>query len=360
MSDEPLMLNELEKKQYSRHLLLPHFGETEQLALKNAHVLIVGVGGLGNPVAHYLAAAGMGTLTLVDFDRIELHNIHRQLLFGVNDCGKSKAEVAAQKLQSLYPSLNIHFSVLPLDETTGEALTDSVGLIADCTDTYKARYTIDSIGRMRGIPVMYGAVHRWEGQISLFHGKAKTSYAELYPLPPTSTLAGTCEQEGIVGPMAGIIGSMMATSIIEYIALGSTHCDGRLIRFNGLRHETFCVELQRMENQSGRTLIAELTFREFNDRTSNEPECIVIDVREHFEHEEHNLGGICRPAGEVNTWKEELQPNASIVLYCAHGVRSLAIARFLEQKRPDLQIAHLKNGIYSETINHSDISNGRL
>jgi len=339
------MLSYREQIQYSRQLRVPGFGEPGQLRLKDAHVLVVGLGGLGNPVAQYLAAAGIGKLTLVDFDNIELHNIHRQLLFGVDDCGKYKAEVAAIKLKSLYPELEVDFSLVPFSEMDLSGLPAGLSLIADCTDNMKARYTVDEKAAALKTPVMFGAVHRMEGQLSLFHAKAGTRYSDAYPTAPTSPMAGNCQEEGVLGPVAGIIGSMMATSIIQFLTTGNTRADGNLIRYDGVRHETFTVEIEARAAHSKKNDIQAIDLREIDTIRNNHPAALLIDVRELHEHEENNAGGICRSAGEVAAWQHEFSFGSSLILYCNYGIQSYAVARVLSQKRPDLIIYHLKSGI---------------
>jgi adenylyltransferase/sulfurtransferase len=339
------MLSNTEKIQYSRQLRMPGFGEAEQLRLKSAHVLVVGLGGLGIPVAHYLAAAGIGKLTLVDFDEIELHNIHRQLLFGSEDCGKKKAEVVAVKLKRLYPDLGVDFRLMPFGKIELSDLIPELNLIADCTDNMEARYALDERGETSKIPVMFGAVHRMEGQLSLFHGKAGTRYSDVYPSAPTSTLTGNCREEGILGPVAGTIGTMMATSIIQYIATGNTRADGRLIRYDASLSETFTVEIEARGIASNKKDIQSIEIRDIDFIRIQNPDLQLIDVREQHEHEEHNLGGICRPAGEVLDWLNELNHGSSVILYCHSGFHSYAVARVLSLKRPDLIICHLKHGI---------------
>ena len=339
------MLSDTEKIQYSRHLRMTGFGEAEQLRLKNAHVLVVGLGGLGNPVAHYLAAAGIGKLTLIDFDEIELHNIHRQLLFGVDDCGKQKAEVAAVKLKRLYPGLEVDFRLMSIHEVDSADLPGNLSLIADCTDNDETRYVIDEKAAALKTPVMFGAVHRMEGQLSLFHAKAGTRYSDVYPTAPTSSLIGNCQQEGVLGPVAGIIGGMMATSIIQFIATENTHTDGRLIRFDGVRHQTYTVEIVPRTRQSNQNGLHAIEIQDIESICSKNPALLMIDVREQFEHEDHSLGGVCRPAGDVLDWLHEPATECTLILYCNLGFQSYAVGQILLQKRPDLKIYHLKFGI---------------
>jgi molybdopterin/thiamine biosynthesis adenylyltransferase/rhodanese-related sulfurtransferase len=340
------MLSTTEKTQFDRQLRLPGFGEQEQLMLKNAHVLVVGIGGLGNPVVQYLAAAGVGKLTLADFDRVDIHNIHRQVLFGIHDCGLFKAEVAATKLKALYPELILNCVLEKVDIGQLPAITAGVDLIADCTDNFTARYEIGEFAKAEGIPVMFGAAHRMEGQLSLFNGKAGTHYSDAYPIPPVSERIRNCSEEGILGPIAGIVGSMMAVGIIEYLATGKTVSDGRLIRYDGANCQTYSVEIVPSGSSIPiETTINALSCEEAQAVLAHNAEIFIIDLREPYEHDDFNIGGICRPAGELNRWLNELDHVESIFLYCNRGIQSDAVSRVIATKRPGIRIAHLKGGL---------------
>lgn len=352
------MLSTTEKTQFDRQLRLPGFGEQQQLMLKKAHVLVVGIGGLGNPVVQYLAAAGVGKLTLADFDRVDIHNIHRQVLFGIPDCGLLKAEVASKKLKAHYPELVVNCVLEKVDIGQLAAITAGVDLIADCTDNFTARYEIGEFAKAQGIPVMFGAVHRMEGQLSLFNGRAGTHYSDAYPIPPVSDRIGNCSEEGILGPIAGIVGCMMAVGIIEYLATGKTASDGRLMRYDGANCQTYSVEIVPSGSSiQTETTINALAYEEAQALLARNAEIFLIDLRELYEHEDFNIGGICRPAGELNQWLHELDHVESIFLYCNHGIQSDAVSRVLANKKPGMSIAHLKGGLREWANVELDIRN---
>jgi adenylyltransferase/sulfurtransferase len=248
-------------------------------------------------------------------------------------------------LKKLYPEVSIDFQLTRFIESNPEAIPAGVSMIADCTDNFTARYAIDEKAASLKIPVMFGAVHQMEGQVSLFHASRGTRYADLYPLPPTSTLVGSCEEEGVLGPVAGIIGSLMATSIIQFITTGNTRADGRLIRFDGHSCETFSVEIKQPSRHAKKSDIHAIERDEIETIRIKEPSFLLIDVREQHEHDEYNLGGMCRPAGDILAWFEELPFERTVLLYCNHGMQSHITARVLNQKRPDLNIYHLKDGM---------------
>jgi adenylyltransferase/sulfurtransferase len=185
-----------------------------------------------------------------------------------------------------------------------------------------------------------------EGQLSLFNGRAGTHYSDAYPIPPVSDRIGNCSAEGILGPIAGIVGCMMAVGIIEYLATGKTASDGRLIRYDGVNCQTYSVEII----PSGSSIPIETTMNalsceEAQAVLAQNAEIFIIDLREPYEHDDFNIGGICRPAGELNQWLHELDHVESIFLYCNHGIQSDAVSRVIATKRPGMHIAHLKGGL---------------
>ena len=343
-----MQLSDKERSKFQRQLNLPGFGEDGQLRLKGAHVLVIGMGGLGNPVALYLAAAGVGTLTLVDFDTVEPSNLHRQVLFGINDCGKKKAEVAAEKLHMLHPETCITPLVNRADARNLENMLDGVDLVADCTDNFETRYALADTLSPLNIPLVVGAAHQREGWLALLHGNAGVSYRDAYPLPPESGRVGTCETEGVSGPMVGIIGSMMAQCIMDFLALGTSEADGRIIRFDGIDFKTYVATIQKqLETVTPPSKVTALSKEELEKLLQQSAPPQLIDVREPFEHEDFHIGGICLPAGDVKQWSHALSAGTSLVLYCNTGTLSYMAAHVLVRERPDLHVAHLNGGLES-------------
>ena len=329
------MLSESEKQQFSRQIRLPGFGEEKQLLLKNAHVMVIGVGGLGNSAAQYLAAAGIGRLTLVDFDRIEFHNLHRQPLFGVNDIGAYKAETAARKLRENYPSRDIKFVLSRFEADGIPEFQSDIKLIADCTDNFSARYDIDTFAYSHRIPLLFGAIHRYEGRLALFNGLKGTRYKDAYPHPPLSNHIRHCEEEGVLGPLAGLMGCMMTTAIIEFLTSGTSNVDGAMLHFDASTFKTSLFEISSTLTTQVKTPI----IISLNASLSN------IDVREWHEHEELNIGGRCLPAGNVREWENQLDLNVTYLLYCSHGYQSSIVAQYISARFPQFKIAHLKGGL---------------
>lgn len=340
------MLSESEKQQFSRQIRLPGFGEEKQLLLKNTHVMVIGVGGLGNSAAQYLAAAGIGRLTLVDFDRIEFHNLHRQPLFGVNDVGAYKAETAARKLRENYPALDIEFALSRFEADGIPEFPSDIKLIADCTDNFSARYDIDTFASSHRIPVLFGAIHRYEGRLALFNGLKGIRYKDAYPHPPISNHIRHCEEEGVLGPLAGLMGCMMTTAIIEFLTSGTSNVDGAMLHFDASTFKTSLFEIaSTLKTQVKTPIITSLNASPSNAQLVKSGFYELIDVREWHEHEELNIGGKCLPAGNVREWENQLDLNVSYLLYCSHGYQSSIVAQYISARFPQIKIAHLHGGL---------------
>jgi molybdopterin/thiamine biosynthesis adenylyltransferase/rhodanese-related sulfurtransferase len=339
-------LTDEEKHRYHRQLLLPGFEEKHQVRLKQAHVMVIGLGGLGNPVAQYLAAAGVGKLTLIDFDVIEASNLHRQLLFGMSDCGKSKSQTAAQILQQQYPGLEVLSLDLRVKKENISNMLADVDLIADCTDNFEARYAIDAAAKQANTPIMFGAIHRSEGVLSLFHASAKIGYCDLYPHVPAEGRIASCSEEGIMGPIAGIVGSMMAQGILEFLAFGRCSLDGKMARVDASNFSIYQFQLQTNQPKNDATgSITGIGAAELQRMLSQQNPLTLIDVRQPHEHSEFNIGGSCLPAYEVKEWGCSIQDDCPILLYCDHGHQSFIAARYLNMMRPELRIMHLQGGL---------------
>lgn len=350
-------LTTTEKVTFHRQLLLPGFGETQQLRLKSAHVLVVGLGGLGNPVAQYLASAGVGALTLVDFDTVEVSNLHRQVLFGMEDCGLSKAQKAQELLQSRFPDQRIESKSLRINSKNVGELISNVDLIADCTDNFEARYTLDSAASQARIPLMHGAVHRHEGQLALFHGNADVGYTDIFPVPPHAGKVGNCDEEGVYGPLAGIIGCMMAQGIMEFLAFQRSALDGNLIRFDSSDFSTHRFEIHKNQiSYSISTNVEALSAEHLTAEYASKNDVQLIDVRELHEHQEFNIGGLCLPSGEVKEWLAELNINRAVLLYCNFGTQSLYTAYYIKASHPHMHILHLQGGLEAWRKVHADIN----
>ena len=366
-------------ERYARHYALSDFGFEGQQKLLNAQVLVIGAGGLGCPVLQYLVASGIGTIGIVDHDIVSLSNLQRQTLYSTDDVGKKKVEVASQKLQQLNPEIKIN--IYPLEVTSKNAweIISDYEIIVDCTDNFSTRYLINDVCILLEKPLIFGAIYKYEGQITVFNANPKNensiNYRHLFPNPPKPEEVQNCNDVGVLGVLPGMIGMMQANEVIKLITGLGEILDGKLLTFNMLNHEIFTLDISN-EN-SVKDLIPEnrdafestdynvvcgVSFKniedlnpdDFIEKISNE-NTLIIDVREMGELPKADFEHIKIPFSELNGRLSEIK-NENLILFCQSGKRSLKAAEILfnhfgNQKK----ISHLKGGI----IALQQIKNGK-
>jgi adenylyltransferase/sulfurtransferase len=339
---------------FSRHLTLDEIGLAGQRRLKSARVLCVGAGGLGSPAAMYLAAAGVGTLGLVDFDVVDPTNLHRQVLYSVEDVGRPKLEVAAARLHGLNPDLKVEPHQVTLDASNALQLVSGYDVILDGTDNFTARYLVNDACVMVRKPNAWGSVSRFEGQATVFAADNGPCYRCLHPEPPPPGLVPSCAEAGVLGVLPGIIGTIQATETIKLLLGIGEPLVGRFIVYDALRmrfrelklsrdpHCAVCgenpsiLELRAYEGycvpDTGRSG-SDITVRELKDRMDRGDAPLVIDVREPHEH------AICRipsavliPAAELSSRLSEFDPNREIAVHCRSGGRSSRAVALMREK----------------------------
>ncbi|MEW6468508.1 MAG: HesA/MoeB/ThiF family protein [Bacteroidota bacterium] len=216
---------------YSRQLMLGEIGIAGQQKIRAAKVLVVGAGGLGCPLLQYLCGAGVGAIGIVDFDTVELHNLHRQILYGSNDVGKPKAAVAAEKLKSQNPHVQLNVHETMLDEKNAEDIISAYDIVADGSDNFMTRYLVNDACVKLNKPLVYGSIFRFEGQLAVFNYKGGSNLRDIYPQPPDPEEVPNCSETGVLGMVPGIIGTYMALNVIQVI-LGKTGISDKLILFD--------------------------------------------------------------------------------------------------------------------------------
>ena len=369
-------------QRYSRHLILPEVGVEGQRKLKAAKVLCVGTGGLGAPLALYLAAAGIGTLGLVDFDTVDTSNLQRQVIHATPDVGRLKVDSAGDKLLALNPSLNLvkHNAMLTSDNAM-EIFKD-YDFIADGTDNFQTRYLVNDACVLLGKPNAYGSIFRFEGQCSVFATEEGPCYRCLYPEPPPPGLVPSCAEGGVLGVLPGLVGVMQATEVIKLILGVGEPLVGRLVlidaltmRFRELKlrknpdcpvcgeHPTvtelidynqFCGVAGAQESvteqaaKTGGALpqkdgIDQIPVTELKRRRDAGEEPFLLDVREPWEYQLANLGGTLIPLGELGKRTGELPRDRTIVTQCKSGGRSQQAAELL--KTQGFKVENLAGGI---------------
>jgi sulfur-carrier protein adenylyltransferase/sulfurtransferase len=346
-----------EIKRYSRHLILPEVGMDGQRTLKAAKVLCIGAGGLGSPAAMYLAAAGVGTIGLVDFDVVDMSNLQRQLLHGTTDVGRPKLDSARDRIGDLNPNVHIETYETALSSENALELFEPYDVILDGTDNFPTRYLVNDACVLLGKPNAYGSIFRFEGQASVFATKNGPCYRCLYPEPPPPGLVPSCAEGGVLGVLPGIIGTIQATETIKLILGKGDSLIGRFLIFDALRmkfrelklrkdpdcpvcgerptvtrlidYEQFCGIAPRAETD-GVANQDDMTARELKERLDRGEPITIVDVREPQEYRINRIeGSKLIPLGELPQRYEELDPNAAIVCQCKSGARSAKAAGFL-------------------------------
>lgn len=359
----PIELPELttdDLSRYSRHLILPEVGVEGQRKLKAARVLCVGTGGLGSPLALYLAAAGVGTLGLVDFDVVDASNLQRQIIHSTADIGRKKLDSAEEKLKALNPTLNVRKHDTLLSSANALDILKDYDVVADGTDNFPTRYLVNDACVLLGKPNAYGSIFRFEGQASVFATKDGPCYRCLYPEPPPPGLVPSCAEGGVLGILPGLVGVIQATETIKLILGIGEPLIGRLLlvdalnmRFRQLKlrknpdcpvcgahptltslidYQQFCGIESTSEKQSAvKNGIPQLRARDLKKRIDAGDDLFILDVREPFEYQIANIGGTLIPQNDVPQRIDEIDRNREIVVHCKVGGRSQRIAEFLKQ-----------------------------
>ncbi len=355
---------------YSRHLIMPEVGLSGQKKLKEASVLCIGVGGLGSPLAMYLAAAGVGRIGLVDFDVVDFSNLHRQILHHTDDVGRSKLESAAEKLRAINPEIEIVLHEELFTSANAMAICKDYDVIADGTDNFPTRYLTNDVCVLLGKPNVYASIFRFEGQASVFHAEKGPCYRCLYPEPPPPGMVPSCAEGGVLGILPGIMGTIQATEVIKQILGSGEPLIGRLLLFNALEmrwrevqpmkdpdcpicgenptihelidYEQFCGISLGSEEAHAEELEAKwvITPSDLNAQLQGADKVVLLDVREPHEWDICHLPeATLIPEGDITARMNELDTADEIVLYCRTGIRS---ARALNQLR-DSGFTKLRN-----------------
>ena len=358
-------LNNNEIARYSRHLLLPEVGMEGQQKLKAARVLCVGTGGLGAPLAFYLAAAGIGTLGLVDFDVVDESNLQRQIIHSTADVGRPKIDSAADKLKALNPHMKIVKHETMLTSQNALEIIKDYDIVADGTDNFPTRYLVNDACVLSGHkPNAYASIYRFEGQASVFATEDGPCYRCLYPEPPPPGLVPSCAEGGVLGILPGLLGVIQATEVIKLILGKGESLTGRLLlvdslamRFRELKlrknpdcpvcgthptvtklidYQQFCgiAPEPKADSVNGTPVqngIPQVTAVELKKRLDNNDDIFVLDVREPHEYQIANLGAKLIPLGDLPARAGELDKDRETIVHCKSGGRSQKAAEFLAQ-----------------------------
>ena len=256
------MLTEKEKYRYSRHLLLDKVGEDGQEKLKAAKVLVIGAGGLGCPILQYLTAAGVGTIGIIDFDTVDETNLQRQVLFTKDDIGKNKALIAASRLNQLNEFVNFNIHAEKLTNANALGLFVDYDIIVDGTDNFSTRYLVNDACVLADRPLVYGAIYKFEGQVSVFNYKGGPTYRCLFPEPPEAGVVPNCSEIGVIGVLPGLIGTQQANEVIKLILGIGEPLSGKLAVYDALQASQLVLDIARNEEEV--EIVKQLDFKNYD------------------------------------------------------------------------------------------------
>ncbi|WP_225000154.1 molybdopterin-synthase adenylyltransferase MoeB [Cesiribacter sp. SM1] len=369
MSNSPFTPEELQR--YNRHLILPQFGHEGQRKLKEAKVLVVGTGGLGCPLLLYLAAAGVGTIGLLDFDVVDRSNLQRQVLYTVEDVGTPKVEAAKKRLQGLNPNVTFITHNTRITSENALQIIKAYDVVADGTDNFPTRYLVNDACVLLDKPLVYASIFQFDGQASVFNyhypdGSRGPNYRDLFPHPPLPHMVPSCAEGGVLGVLPGLLGTIQANEVIKVITgIGET-LSGRLFLYDALSFSTRTLKVAKDpqnpltgENPTIHSLIdyeafcgvgrqeqplQEISATDLKAMLDAGEDFQLIDVREPHEWEDANIGGELIPLKSLEKQLDKVARCKKVVLHCRGGQRSAQAIKLLQEQGYQ-NLYNLKGGI---------------
>jgi molybdopterin/thiamine biosynthesis adenylyltransferase/rhodanese-related sulfurtransferase len=358
------------KNRYQRQIQLKEIGQMGQDKIAMAKVLIIGAGGLGCPALQYLAAAGVGTIGIVDFDVIEISNLQRQILYTFDDIGKPKAITAAKKIKALNPDIKIDTYNFQITNINALEILANYDIIIDGSDNFATRYLINDACVILDKPLIYGAVLRFEGQIGVFNfcdviTNIKTNYRDLFPKPPSFNAAISCNDVGVLGVIPGIIGTMQATEALKIITGAGKPLANKIVSYNALENTFYDFEISVNENSNNDFPKNKTEFFAFNydwfcnanleietisieefERIRKQEKITIIDVRENGELPMvDEFSFLPMPLSQLAAEISTISIENKIVIFCKSGLRSAKAVTIVIEKFPNTPVFSLKGGI---------------
>jgi len=375
MSHHDITFSKEELERYSRHLIIPEFNIEGQKKLKASGVLVIGSGGLGSPLLLYLAAAGVGRIGIVDFDTVDESNLQRQVLFGIQDVGESKAIAASKRLKSLNPYITIEVHDTRLTVDNARELIRKYDVIADGTDNFPTRYLVNDACVLENKVNVYASIFRFEGQASVFNellqdGTRGPNYRDLFPSPPPPGLVPSCAEGGVIGVLPGILGSIQALEVLKVISGVGDTLSGRLFLFDATVFSTRILKVRKNKNNPlngehptqtelinyeqfcgiGTTSekpreVAEMSVQKLDQWRKEGVKHLLIDVREPYEYGIVEIGGELIPLATVLESTSRIPKDIPVVVQCRSGARSATAIRELEDVHGYTNLINLTGGI---------------
>ena len=379
-----IFLTNDEKARYARHLILPQVGEAGQKKIKSASVLVVGAGGLGSPVLMYLAAAGIGKIGIIDDDKVDMTNLQRQIIHSTSSIGELKTESAKRRIKQINPEIIVDIFGTRLTIENAKEIIGGYDIIVDGTDNFATRYTISDCCEILGKPWVFGSIHRFEGQVSVFNLNGSPNYRDLFPKAPPPELAPNCAEAGVLGVLPGIIGSFQANEVLkivlemdgildsELLLIDTQTMNIRKLRYNSNKEREKVTELseeaiscalgldeeQSLDASSTKQNMKEISPLEYVDKVKNGWKPFFLDVRREEEEKIVTLPNTNLRIShtEVPSRLQEIPNDQDIVIYCRSGARSAMVANFLKMSGDySMEVYNLSGGIHlwSSTVDSS-------
>lgn len=361
-----MSLTKEEKNRYSRQIQLSEIGAEGQEKLKKSRVLVIGAGGLGCPVLQYLAAAGVGTIGVIDYDKVEESNLHRQILFNSSFIGINKAIAAKEQLEKLNPLITINAYPQKLDYQNAVTHFKNYDIIVDGSDNFATRYLVNDAALLAGKPCVYGAIHRFEGQVSVFNYKGGPTYRCLFPTPPKPESIPNCSEAGVLGVLPGIIGTYQANEVLKMVLGIGEVLSGKLKLVNTQNNSTTTIKVERVieaiEKQlaNGKlsdnyesdceiaTTVKEITVEELKEKLVLNEEIQFVDVRELNELPQiAELKGLRIPSRQISDSYTQISKNKTTVIYCQSGIRSSKAISLFQKESKYENLWNLQGGVES-------------
>ena len=333
-------LSKDEFKRYNRQIILSEIGLEGQQKLKSAHVLMIGAGGLGCPVLQYLAAAGVGNIGIVDDDSVDESNLQRQILYNSADLGLNKAEIAAKKISLLNPHIQIKAFPFRINQDNCAKMISNYDLIVDGSDNFATRYLVNDCCVQLGKILVFGSIFKFEGQVSVFNFNGGPTLRCIYPEAPLAHEVPNCSEIGVLGVLPGIIGLYMASEVLKVILNIGDVLSGKLLVINSLDNTHNVFKFKRtvpegIAHLSKQPVLDKITADDneilWEEYLANPENYFLVDVRESWEHEDENIGGINISYNEVTDHLDQLLTQKNILFYCETGQRSKVAVTLLKQ-----------------------------
>lgn len=339
-----------EQQFYEKHLLLEQVGELGQKKLKQAKVLVIGAGGLGCPILQYINAAGVGTIGIIDADVVSVSNLHRQILYGIDDVGKPKVNIAKQKLHAQNPHTIINTYQKFLTKENAISLFQEYDIIVEGSDNFATKYLANDAAVLTGKPLVFGSIYQFQGQVSVFNYQGGATYRCVFPEMPKPEDSPNCSDIGVIGILPGVIGSFQANEVLKLILGIGKPLSNQLLIWNALNNQQTLLSIKKneaiqitelQEEQFNCQIMNTITIEEVNQ---NKEAYHILDVRTKVETLLKSIGGENIPLQEIPNRVDEIKDwEKPIVVHCAKGIRSAQAIEYLQQVYPEKEFYNLEN-----------------